>query len=128
MITIAIICALLSIIPAGIVFLNLHTRGNDFLNQINMIKHDADLLKKIQADLNEMLINCDRLEAQYENVKESFQQLSNKIASRARTEVKQEKKEREPGPDAYEQLELPMAPAHVPNNGGAKPQFVKKIY
>lgn len=99
-----IIFALLSIIPAGVVFLVLHTKNQEILRKIDMMIHDADVLDNLEKAQKILYGDQESIKLDIGSVKESFQRLSNKIASRSRTEEKQERRTEEP---PIEQQEIP---------------------
>jgi hypothetical protein len=91
MLYLIVIFALLSIIPAGIVYLVLHTRENDILRKFDMIKHDGEMLDKISKASADLFDDNNKIQLEIASIKESFMRLSNKMASRARTERKNDK-------------------------------------
>ena len=120
-----IICALLSILPAGIAYLVLHTRTNDILRRLDVIKHDDEALTHINNEMLKLFGECEKNANSINSVKESFQALSNKLASRSRTERKQERDEDEP---RNNQNEIPFPDMPVMPQAAAQPAQPTQTY
>jgi len=90
-----IIFALLSIIPAGIVFLVLHAKNQETLRKMDILKRDDDVLDTLEKAQRVLYGDQESIKLDIASVKESFQRLSNKIASRSRPERVERERQRE---------------------------------
>jgi hypothetical protein len=114
-----IIFALLSIIPAGIVFLVMWAKNQEVLRQFDRIMHDADVLDNLEKAQKLLYGDQESIKLDIASVKESFQRLSNKIASRSRPERlererQREDQDREPDQPQHEQQTIEF-PFNTPN-------------
>jgi hypothetical protein len=93
-----IIFALLSIIPAGIVFLVMWAKIQDQTRKMDMLKRDDDVLDTLAKAQRDLYGSGESIKLELASVKESFQRMSNKLAARARPDRRQEPDQDEPRP------------------------------
>ncbi len=94
-----IIFALLSIIPAGIVFLVGWAKIQDQTRKMDTLKRDDDVLDTLEKAQRDLYGSGESLKLELASVKESFQRLSNKIASRSRPGRSEAEPRPEPEPE-----------------------------
>lgn len=85
-------------------FLVMHAKNQEILRKLDAVKHDDDVLDTLEKAQRTLYGDQESIKLDIASVKESFQRLSNKIASRSRPDRRQEPDDR---PDRPQQEEPP---------------------
>ena len=107
-----VIFALLSILPAGIVFVALLGKIMDITRRIDAIRLDEERFAKMKIAIEDVEGQAVKNAHSLEAIKESFVSLNNKIISRTRRDTNRKEREIEEEEEPIEQpvLQFPSMP------------------